>query len=953
MVGFWNKRRNTSLNKNPLGSSAPQLSKNASQADFNDYIANSTEDYVDPASIAILKSSKGIPLPNSMLGRSGSREFSSQGSHNGSSKDGASFSYQDLRSNSYNSNNNSWRSKSSSEDSHSGSRRRDSVAYTDKEVFPNGVKRELKGIMLMGEGNDDVLIRARTYINHNGELHFTLEDLEQYMLPAGFDDSQQVQLKMPMIYSMSRSGFEVEDSPEDLHWETDDANEEEGGKKSGLSSWAPKSPDLASQQQFEETFQQMQQQQQQQQQKAKRLTLVEPVAPLNGSAEALASADDSDDEDHLETTYVLQMGNDEYKDDDTDAIDLKTEDISKIDTIHLRTENLDYNDEDNSSQITDDDSFSDYMNDYQFFSANASANANVNMQRRKSSSLSQPTSASSSRKNSNSRQQTNSAGVSASSSRKNSGTKPADQVVPQPQPPVQKKLPAVVDEDDDDDEDTSSLDDDDSSMSDDDYKYMSVRAGAKVQEDVVQDDQVELEQEAIQQEKDRLERERAEREKTEKAEKAQKAEKERLEKLEIAEKARVEKLRLEQERIERDRAERQLREKAEKDRLEKERIEKARLEKERIERDRQLKEKERQEKIRIEREKLEIETRERLERERLEQERRLQEQLAAAAAASAAKSKIDSDDKALLQSIADLIDISSIPTVATTVSNHSVSNNNVPAKVNYRSSVQLTSAQLNTVANGGGVAPNNVGGNANNIDDIFDNIMSVTKERRFTISSSPLEMQRALELERKKDEQTKYSRFEEERRRKQMEEERKKKLAEEETKRRLEKVELDRQRRQHEERMKKLQLEEERIKLQAAVAIRDQERKEQEEEARRQRQLQKEIEHLDNTTKNVLLAQSLVDNPYGSIRLSDDFETNQRIFDKIRELQVEDQASDNDLSDDDVDYNYSIRKGQKVAQALAKAAAGGQDDIDSDDSDGESSEEMEYHHQPRKSKFIK
>ncbi|KAM9972287.1 hypothetical protein ACTFIW_007346 [Dictyostelium discoideum] len=81
---------------------------------------------------------------------------------------------------------------------------------SEKDIFPNGVKRQLKGVMLLGEGNDDVLIRARTYINQQGELHFTNEDLAQYMFPFDYDEDSQVpiQLKIPKIVPMSKHGLD-------------------------------------------------------------------------------------------------------------------------------------------------------------------------------------------------------------------------------------------------------------------------------------------------------------------------------------------------------------------------------------------------------------------------------------------------------------------------------------------------------------------------------------------------------------------------------------------------------------------------------------------------------------------------------------------------------------------------------------------------------------------------
>ncbi|KYQ91804.1 hypothetical protein DLAC_07600 [Tieghemostelium lacteum] len=154
-------------------------------------------------------------------------------------------------------------------------------SYSEKDVFPNGVKRELKGIMLMGEGNEDVLKRARTYINHTGEIHFTQEDLAQYMLPQDYAEEfyQPIQLSLPNIKPLSKHGFDsdtdesddegganstnpiLDDSESDMnnqsrddssdYMDSDDLHRRRSGKRSnwanGLSSWTPKSPVVNSQ----------------------------------------------------------------------------------------------------------------------------------------------------------------------------------------------------------------------------------------------------------------------------------------------------------------------------------------------------------------------------------------------------------------------------------------------------------------------------------------------------------------------------------------------------------------------------------------------------------------------------------------------------------------------------------------------------------------------------------
>ncbi|GAM26692.1 hypothetical protein SAMD00019534_098670 [Acytostelium subglobosum LB1] len=132
--------------------------------------------------------------------------------------------------------------------------------YTEKEIFPGGVKRGVKGIMMVGEGNEDVLSRARTYINTSGELHFTDEDLDQYMLqpssssyssspspvlnsnfPTSYTEPHQPVLRVPNIVSMSKFGFEQDDEDDDMFWD-----EEMPSRLNGLSQWAPNSPEIIS-----------------------------------------------------------------------------------------------------------------------------------------------------------------------------------------------------------------------------------------------------------------------------------------------------------------------------------------------------------------------------------------------------------------------------------------------------------------------------------------------------------------------------------------------------------------------------------------------------------------------------------------------------------------------------------------------------------------------------------
>ncbi|EFA79549.1 hypothetical protein PPL_07600 [Heterostelium album PN500] len=1026
-----------------LNGSAGSVGK--SDSSMNDYIVKSTDAYVDPSTIAILKSSSGIPMSSVLLaqlnGSSGnignanshsggtggsSRDSTGHSNSNGrnggssrefnSSKDGASYLSRDHQVNnndyinSVNSNSSLRNSSnSSSEDGNSSNQHirrqsilknkkyRESVAYTEKDIFPNGVRRELKGIMLMGEGHDDVIRRARTYINANGELHFTLEDLDQYMLPNDFDDRYPSQLLVPSIYSMSRRGFEGEDDAEDLQWDSED----ESAEPNGLSSWTPKSPEVLSQQQQQQQQSNTQQQKQQsnsiqrnsniQQQvdlSPKRIQLLEPqiemtpIQPPQQQQQQRMSSTESEDEaenEQLQTKYIMELAaaNQDgisYRDDlDTEAIDLKTEDISKIDTIHLRTE---YNigGDDNSSQNTEDDSFSDIMNDYQFFS--------------------------------------------------NGTQKPPSRCLTSEE--------AVRDEDEDDD--TSSYDSD--TISEDDYKLLSIRNGYKIDvqyeeeenfdadvEDGGDNEEVVLVNTTRKQsiinyfdqntappyiaiEKERLEKERLEKERLEK----ERLEKERVEK-ERLEKERLEKERLEKERLsklEKERLEKERLAKLEKERLEKERLEKERLEKERLEKERLEKERlvlEKLERERLEKENLE---KERLEKERLEKERieKMMNEALGTQKSKTTSSSIDLNDFDLLESLTAIIDSPlSNPVIANPIS---LSSREIPPPSQttpiplYRKESSVSSINVDLQSK-------------SSIDDIFDNIFSVAKDRRFSVSTSAHDVRAGLENERQRSAIERQKQAEEERKKKAIEDQKRK---EEENRRKLHEVEMERQRRQEamrlkkkleqedeereqkkiaeqklledqkkqlaekqqlekeqaekdrleKERLVKEQLEKSRLEQEERLererkeadrrlilkreaeyremqiefeaernrmieiekenqriteemerqqqaeeeARREQERKRQAEadakvaERQKQKKIEKEIEHLSSTTKSVLLAQSLMDNPYGSIRLKDDDAATQRIFDKMRELE---EGGDDSESNSDSNSSYSDDEG--------------------------------------------
>eukprot|EP01133_Synstelium_polycarpum_P016665 gene16665-19804_t len=810
MVSFF-KKKNSNRNSVAITGSSSSIGKYSSQNDFNDFIVKSTDAYVDPATLAILKSSNGIPMPGNMLG-GGSRD--SINSRDGASPRGG---YANNNSSSDESRN----SKSGGAGGAGGRARpprshRESVAYTDKDIFPFGVRRELKGIMLMGEGNEDVIRRARTYISPQGELHFTVEDLEQYMLPLGFDDSHPEQLCDGVIYAMASHGFES-DNESELDWDAESAGADPADV-SGLSSWVPKSPEQYSanatevpptpdgavhpqlehanmmtirapsearvvinvmeHQRLHQEKLRLQQELQVQKQQA---------ADQKLAAEQMASESSSEDDRSAgPSTYVRHaMDDDLSKDDlDTEAIDLRTEDISKIDSIHLRT--VDYNGDDADSQATD-DSFSDYMNDYNYFSGGTA--------KRKSKNLSAAASMRSKSAGSN---------VAGATTGKNGASLKRRKSA--------KKIATVAEDNDD----TSSYDSE--SISDDDYKLLSVRGGYKIEVDIDanEDDEaasqaddededepehsynlddfksirkpsiinyfnpepvavmhttieVKNDNEAIElhdnfmvemADKERLEVERKERLRMEKERLTEAAEAVRREAIaQRLERERVEKERLEQLRIENERLEKE-RQRVEKERLEKERLAKLeqdrleairlenervarvererleaiRLEKERIEHERlqrEIKERERIENERLEKERAEIE-RQRLAREKWENENRQFIEFQSKPSKPPIQfNDLDQNDNSLLESLSAIID-------------SPLSNQLVKEQIKIQPPTMLKKE-----SSWGNMRNIPLQSNSS-IDDIFDSILTTSKERRNTIVSTPDELKRGIELERLK-----------------------------------------------------------------------------------------------------------------------------------------------------------------------------------------------------------